>query len=275
MRTLAYLGLALAFMASQARAQDTCGPEQAQVAILGVHHFVSTQNLLTQQDDDELAPQRQAELEAISTALAAFAPTRIAVERPYDQSELDRRYAAYLAGDYELTAEETDQIGFRLARKLGHAGLDHVQYRGEFPLEQVVAFADENGRTGEYQAIIDEARSMLGRIDETLASGGLPATFRYLNTPEAMLANHRTYMGLNAFADTADPSGGERPGPDLVSEWYRTNLNIFANIQALAKPGEKVLVVYGQGHAWLLNAFAAEDPAICPVGILDYLPRGS
>jgi hypothetical protein len=36
--------------------------------------------------------------------LAAFAP----VERPCDQAELDRRYAAYRAGDYVLTAEATD-----------------------------------------------------------------------------------------------------------------------------------------------------------------------
>lgn len=267
-----WLSLVAAILAAPVSAQEACPPDQPQVAVLGVHHFVSQQNLLTQAEDDELAPQRQAELERIAVALAAFAPTKIAVERPYDQRELDRRYTAYVAGEYQATAEETDQIGFRLARMLGHERLYHVQYRGEFPLDALIAYARRAGRQAEYDAAIAEAAELTEAIDMHLSTGGLPATLHWLNTREGMLANHRTYMALNALADTRDPLGGERAGPELVAQWYRTNLNIYANIQALAEPGERLLVIYGQGHAWLLNSFAAEDAAICRVDILDYLP---
>ena len=267
-----WLAALVAMAATPLGAKEICAPGQPQIAVLGVHHFVSQKNLLTQAEDDELAPQRQAELERIAAALAAFAPTRIAVERPYDQAELNLRYNAYLASDYEPTAEETDQIAFRVGRRLGLERLDHVQFRGDFPLGALTEYVARSGRQQDYDAAIGEAKRLTRTIDATLAEGGLPATLRWLNTSEGMLANHRTYMLLNAFADTTDPSGGERAGPELVAQWYRTNLNIYANLQALAAPGERVLVLYGQGHAWLLNGFASEDPAVCRVDILDYLP---
>lgn len=246
-------------------AAEHCAPEQAQVAVLGMYHFVSEQNLVTQADDDELAPERQAQIATLVDRLAAFAPTRIAVERPYDQAELDRRYAAYRRGDYRLTAEETDQIAFRLGARLGVPRLDWVQYRGAFPFDAVQAFAAARGRTDALEAALAGARALAAELDRVLRAEGVVAALRFFNSPEALAANHRTYLLLNRFADTANPSGGERPGPALVESWYGTNLNIFANLQAIATPGARVLVVYGQGHARILNGLIEDDPALCRI----------
>lgn len=58
------------------------------------------------------------------------------------------------------------------------------------------------------------------------------------------------------------PGGGnEYPGAEAVSEWYGSNLHIFANLMRLIKsPEDRVLVIYGQGHAKLLRSFVEDSP---------------
>jgi hypothetical protein len=69
--------------------------------------------------DDVMAPKRQAELAQLLAVLKAFRPTKIAVEAAVYEDKVRQQYAAYLAGRYTLTRNETDQIGFRLAKELG------------------------------------------------------------------------------------------------------------------------------------------------------------
>jgi hypothetical protein len=58
----------------------------------GLDHF----NL---QSDDVLAPKRQAEIQDLVNRLAAFKPTKIAVEAPFGDSLTRARYQNYLAGN--------------------------------------------------------------------------------------------------------------------------------------------------------------------------------
>ena len=67
---------------------------------------------------DVLGPGHSARSRRIVDRLAAFRPTRVAVEWPADaQAELDQRYADYRAGRRALSANERDQIGLRLAAR--------------------------------------------------------------------------------------------------------------------------------------------------------------
>lgn len=261
----------LTFTTPLAGASEACAAEQTPVALLATYHFVSKQNVYQQADDDELTAERQAQLEDLANRLSAFHPTRIAVERPYDQAELNRRYAAYLADQYDITAEETDQIAFRLGKREGVTRLDFIQYVGDFPLADVEAFAKRTDQQARYNAAMAKARELVVQLDAALARGGVVGAMRFFNTPEAIAANHQTYIALNALADTADPSGGDRPGPDLTAAWYRTNLNIFANIQNLAGKDERVFVLYGQGHAHILRQLIRDDPTMCLVDLLPLL----
>ena len=88
--------------------------------VVGMPHLANHgRDVINTKVDDVLAPQRQREIEAIVEGLAAYRPTRIVVEYPVTrQAELDQRYAAYRAGRYALTRDETDQIGLRLAARL-------------------------------------------------------------------------------------------------------------------------------------------------------------
>src|SRR6202007_2894827 len=89
-----------------------------QIMVLGIFHFVSTNNVFTQKQGDTLTPKRQEEIVEVIRRLKDFHPTKIVVEHDY-HGQVNQRYQQYLAGKYVLTADETDQFAFRLGTELG------------------------------------------------------------------------------------------------------------------------------------------------------------
>jgi hypothetical protein len=90
-------------------------------------------DILNMQADDVLAPKRQAEIAQVIAALKEFQPTKIAVEADVYEKKVPDAYSDYLAGKHELTRNETEQIGFRLAKELGRKAIYPVDADGDFP----------------------------------------------------------------------------------------------------------------------------------------------
>jgi hypothetical protein len=67
-----------------------------------------------------------------------------------------REYSGYLAGKHALTANEIDQIGYRLAKELGHKSVYPVDADGDFPWQRVIDYAKASGRSKELDAITDQ-----------------------------------------------------------------------------------------------------------------------
>jgi hypothetical protein len=61
-------------------------------------------------------------------------------------------------------------------------------------------------------------------------------------------------------------------GARVVADWYERNLHIFANLAAVAQPGERVLLIIGGGHAPILRDLVRVHPDMRLVEALDYLP---
>jgi hypothetical protein len=221
--------------------------------------------------DDVLAPRRQAEIAGIVDRLAAFRPTRVAVEmKSARQPELDERYRAFRAGSYALGRSETDQIGLRLAARLGHDRVYAVDWNEMPPGTEAdydfVTYAPAHGKQSQLDALMAGAQAQAA----ALAPGSTPLLdwLRGLNEPAALAASHRRYFEIARIGDAS-----VNPGAAWVGSWYGRNLRIFANLVALAeRPDDRVLVVYGQGHAFLLREFAAQSGAFVvadPVAVLD------
>ena len=70
-----------------------------------------------------------------------------------------------------------------------------------------------------------------------------------MNSKGQVRADQELYMDFAQFA-----GGGEYPGPDLLAEWFRRNVRIFANLRSvITSPEERVLVIYGAGHLYWLQ----------------------
>ncbi len=124
--------------------QPASGPE---VLVLGTYHMSNPgRDIFNTNADDVLAPKRQAEIAELVAVLKKFNPTKIAVEADLGDDRIPKRYTDYTGGKHELSRNEVEQIGFRLAKELGHKTVYPVDADGEFPWQRVVDYAKASGR---------------------------------------------------------------------------------------------------------------------------------
>jgi hypothetical protein len=233
--------------------------DRPELLVIGSGHLSNPgRDTVNIQVDDVLAPRRQKDIEAIVARLAAFRPTHIAVEWPSDrQADLDAHYQAFRSGSEGLSRREADQLGLRLAARLNLPQVIAVDWNGSPPGDESnydwPAYGNAHGQTGLVQALLDPARS---RVPD-LGQKSLLVWLRELNSPQALLANHRAYFDIARVGDSE-----RQVGANWVGHWYARNLRIFDKLVGISSdPRSRVLVIYGYGHAYLLTRFAEESGA--------------
>ena len=243
--------------------------EPPQVMVVGMFHFTGGDaDYINSEVDNYLSPQRQAEIETLVEQLAEFNPTKIVVElRPEREDSFNARYQSYLTGDHELTVNERQQIGMRLAAHMGHEQLFAADYASDMDFAAMMGAAGENGqddllgRLPQLRADIEALDARLNQPDVTIAQ-----RLRVYNTPE-FLHEHNVYLTLAQMGSVENPAGANE-----MTNWWGRNLQIFAQIAQLSEPGDRVLVIYGSGHKFLLDQFIQDAIELEWVDTLDYLP---
>jgi hypothetical protein len=226
-----------------------------QIMVLAVFHLVAKKDMFTQKQGDTLTDKRQREIEQVVERLRAFHPTKIAVEHDYN-GKLNELYQQYLSDKYVLTAEETDQYAFRLGKELGLSRIDSIYYSVSFDPNEAEAYANAHGEKAVWDAAFDRGRKLIEKLNEVLAHGTMLEALRFMNSEDAIDLNGSMYLVLDRIG-----GNNEYPGAHAVSQWYASNLHIFANLMRLiSSPDDRVLVIYGQGHVKLLRSFIKGSP---------------
>jgi len=241
--------------------------EPVSVMIVGDFHMSNPgHDIHNMTADDMLAPKRQAEIAAVTDSLAKFHPTLVAVEWPADVT--DQRYDAYVKGTLAPSHNEVVQLGFRLARTTGLKSVAGIDVDGDFPYDAVDAYAKAHGGSEILAAANTEIEAFVKKQDALLASGSVGGVLRFLNDP-ALIKD-----GNGFYRSTLRIGGGtEQPGAALLTQWYKRNFLICANLVQRAKPGDRVVVFYGSGHTFLLRQCVSEMPGYRLVEANDYLPN--
>jgi hypothetical protein len=247
-------------LAQQAPGDPTAQPAaHAEVLVLGVYHMANPgRDIFNMKADDVLAPKRQAEIAQLIEVLKKFRATKIAVESDVWDDRIPKRYSDYLAGKYELSRNEIDQIGLRLAKELGHKAVYPVDAEGEFPFQRVVDYAKAAGRSKELDAMMSETGAMVKAQDDYLSSHTVLETLLYMNADGKVADDVGFYFRQAHFGEPGDWAGA-----DLIADWFRRNIRIYSNVTRLVdSPNERVLVIFGAGHlGWLRHDFAS-DPTL-------------
>ncbi|MFI5385252.1 MAG: DUF5694 domain-containing protein [Fimbriimonadales bacterium] len=241
---------------------------KTRVMVLGTYHMANPDlDLVRFQIRDTLSPERQTELAMLELRLARFEPTKIAVEAIPD-GRLNERYGAFLEGKVELSANEIEQVGFRLAKSLGHAQIYGVDHRSDMDFDMLTAFARAEHQDW-FPRLLEELPSEIGRkMQEMDRRFTVSQILAIQNSPDALRFSHSLYIDMLRLN-----AGDRYPGVEVVADWYRRNMIIYANIRRIIESGDRVLVLFGAGHAKLLRDLVSEASDLELVDPLDYLPE--
>jgi hypothetical protein len=263
---LRILAFAAAFAAAPIAA-PAAPPAPIEVMVVSTFHMANPNyDLHNTRVPDVLTPDRQAQIAAVVDGLLRFRPTKVAVE--WRASSVIDRYPKYLAGTLAPSRNEVVQLGFRLAHLAGDKPVFGIDSEGDFPYGPVRAWADAHGRGGELDAAGAETDRSNRETERLLAGPGIGAALRDLNTSAHVLADQGWYERLFNYGESDD-----QPGAQLMGAWAQRNYLICAKLVQLAKPGDRVVVIFGYGHGFLLRRCVSDQPGMKLVEANAYLPR--
>ncbi|MGD6781439.1 DUF5694 domain-containing protein [Sutcliffiella horikoshii] len=239
------------------------------IMILGTDHFEKT----TVQDyakTDELeifSQRKQLEIGKIITSLKEYSPTKIVLEYPLKyHSKLTDQYQDYLAGKLKLSANERHQIGFRLAKELGHANIFAVDWNEEEGVPDIFTYMQRQ-ETERSKKIFNDLEKIIAEANEKSQTLTIKEYLIFLNEPHQVRKNHQLYMDIAMIGDNDNPIGAKW----VANYWYYRNLLIYKNIKSLACDNDRLLVIYGVGHLHLLNQLVLEADNFIIEYVADYL----
>jgi len=249
------MALTLAFPIA-AVAQSQPSPE---ILILGTYHMANPgHDVFNMEADDVLLPKRQKDITQLIEVLKKFRPTKIAIESDIWSKNRTQQYADYVAGKFTLSRNEIEQIGFRIAKEMGHPAIYPVDVDGDFPMGRVTNYAKANGRQQQFDAAMSGWGTLVKEQGEFLRTHTILETLEFMNSDERASRDKGLYYSIVRYGDSSDYAGA-----DLLAAWYQRNIRIYQNIVRLIdSQNERILVVYGSGHLGWLRECAASDPSV-------------
>ncbi len=218
--------------------------------------------------DDVLTPKRQIEIEQLVQQLREFKPTKLAFEIDYSRTtEINGTYQDYLNGAYELKRHESDQIGFRIAKQMGHPKIYCVDYWPEHdPIYEKIddvlidhgAFAKKHNQKhlfgshpGSTEGEITRDKDGTVWIEPEKYESMIEMYIR-VNQPTRSRASQRAYLH-----DARIGLDDQYPGANWLAHiWYDRNLKIFVNLTRITEStDDRILLIIGAGHVFLVQQF--------------------
>ncbi len=230
------------------------------LVILGTYHMGTPgNNVVNPKVADITTPERQKQIAELVERLEKFKPTKIILEcDSEDDAKTQEIYNQYLSGNYQLSKNETNQIGFRLAKESGLKKVYCVDW-SEFWDDPSINYEKYASQDAEMSNFLKGINQRLKQEIEAEYEKILPLSITYqlisVNKSAQIEKSHQIYFDLMRIG-----RGKEYTGANYVAWWYRRNLTILDNIIRLTdSSNDRILVIYGVGHAKLLNQFSKES----------------
>jgi hypothetical protein len=233
--------------------------KKPKILILGTDHLDNPNNgdVFMTRTEDILTPKRQKEIENVVDCIKSFHPTKVALEvLTENQSQLDKDYSSYLKGDFQLTANERHQIGFRLAKEMELEEIHAVDWNKNIEwIPNMWEWAEKNN-SQIYKEIMNKGQQVNSNSEEYFINHTLNEYLLTLNEPKNVKSNQETYMQLALIGNKDYPIGAMW----TAQYWYFRNMVIYRNIVDLVESDEdRIFVLYGAGHLHLLKQFLQES----------------
>ncbi len=297
------IALSLAFWHCSPQSDSDVGSgksaDKTTILLLGVYHFnnpgMDEHNI---EVDDYFSERRQTEIDEVNERLAEFQPNKIFIEwkREEDQAYADSMYSAFRKGELDLKnlesgRNEVYQLGFKTGKLTGVEELTCVDADGVW-LGQWVNFVADTLQNKYYLGESEKMRSDFEEYNSKFNSRTVLENLIETNQWESIMDNHRYYNDLAirvkdtvgiyfSNQERTDTIAGmeytlrsydfENIGVELVAEWYKRNFLTYRNILENSRPGDRVILIFGQGHIRILHHMLKDNPGFEVIDPLDYL----
>ena len=247
--------------------------EKAKILILGTYHFNNGgEHLINFEGEDITSAKKQKEIKEVIEKLQQFKPNKIAVEAKKEkEKELNEAYSDYCRNHFKEDNEtighrhEIVQLGFRLGQILNHDKIYPVDFSVNLP-DKVFEYAEKN-YPELFEKFMKDANEYGISENQFMKNNTVRDILRHMNDPKRIAKEHSDlYLHLAQVG-----AGDTYYGVDMLTEWYRRNLYILSNLQAMAEPGDRILVIFGAGHCTILKDLVSEYNRFELVDPLDYL----
>lgn len=236
--------------------------QPAKVTILGVHHFHNPNaDMFNIFQDDVKAPKRQREIKELVDRLLQFKPTKVVIEKRYDDTMQQVKYESFLShlDEEKLSRNEKEQVGFRVAAKLNHDRIYPFDFKLGMNLSELQDLASRDSIVGQkFQTMFTEMGQFIAGVSERLKYSTMLEFMVYMNLQESIDYGHSAYLEMLNL--TGKDSYGASAA---VSDWYKRNIHMFYNLNRITDhdaDGERILVIVGQGHKAILQDLIEDAP---------------
>ena len=237
--------------------------KRAKILVVGTFHFdYSGQDGHKTKDSDKidvLIEPKQSEVIELVNYIKKFNPNKIAIEAT-DKWQATDKLNEFKAGKRKLGRDEREQLGIRIASELNLDtiyALDASSFANDID-ESFSEFSAQLWKDYDWKSDepIDSIYDILHEYqDEIVKESNLLTVFKYINSKEYHQYDYGSYLIGDFRLD-------EHRGADILSiYWYNRNLRTFRKIQNITKNEEdRILVIFGNGHAALLRQFLECSP---------------
>lgn len=226
--------------------------KKTQVLLLGSFHFDNPGlDVAKFENANILSAQRQKEVLEVVEKIKQFRPDKIFIEMPAErQPKLDSSFTKYKAGELKLSASETHQIAYCVAKELNHPGLYAVDYtEANFPFDSLMQSATAAKQVDFLEMLKQELEKIEQEFNKSLKTKTVKQILLQHNSPEYIKSAVGMYYEFLIAGEK-----GNHVGSYLTSEWWRRNMVIYENIlKRLDGKEERILILFGSGHTALLH----------------------
>lgn len=248
----------------------------ADIAILGTFHYVSNVDSYKRKYHIDITSEKtQKEIKDLLEHLKDYNPTKILVEQNIsNQKKLDSLYQEYRKGNYKLDHNESQQLGFRLAKMLNHEHIYAVNVHAPYDFEYEVDFDnwDDYAKETKHYNKWNSIKSVYNRhhkyLDSLKTTMPLIDYYRLLNSEEiTKTALQEKLSGLIELGATDTYLGA-----DGIAHDYRRNLRIYANTLSLIENNnDRFLLIIGSNHNTILQPLFGTSLEFNYTDIVNYL----
>ena len=225
-----------------------------EILLVGTIHLGYTPDINTLSKDDT-DTYSDIHFEQLTNDITKFQADQIFVEYPFDsQQHLDMIYHSENINE-DFKGNEIYQIGFRLAKKLGHDTIYAADWNEK--LESLdLALVVEGKSKDSYKEIMGRIPIVINKLSSIIQERDIIKLYKFINSDEYISNDHKVYVDLMQLEDEI--------AFEWVSKyWYYRNLRIVQNIKkAIKHETKRIVILYGAGHTYLIKQLLEDDPSI-------------